>query len=104
MMELNLELLKTVGGAVFFVELVLQGLYKPFIKNFNLNGWEELATNIVAFLVALIGAEGAGYLLGGFMPADVANLALVALVASSIATYGYEAIKNLAGGARANLP
>lgn len=101
-MDLDLELLKTVGGAVVFIELVMELFYKPLVKNLELGGWKDIITNLVAFGVGLVGTLSAGYLLQGFMPTDVANLVLVALVATAISTLGYEFVSNAFQGARNN--
>ena len=93
---MELESLLTVSGAVIFIELVMQLLWKPFVKNVNLGGFADLANNLVAFVLGLIGVLGAAYFTGGI----TANLFLTALVAASIATGAYEVVKNVGVGAR----
>ena len=63
-MELTLEALLTVAGAVIVIELVMQLLWKPLVKNVNFGGYAALANNIVAIVLALICVLGAGALLG----------------------------------------
>ncbi len=102
-MELTLEMLKTVGGAVIFIELVLELFWKPISKNLSFNGWADLSNNAVAFVAGLIGVVGAGVLLGGYQPADIGQWVLTALVATAGATGAYETVKNVGVPVRARL-
>ena len=97
-MELTLETLTTVVGAVIFIELVLQLVWKPLVKNINFGGYADLANNIVAFVLGLVGVLGAGYLIGGLTQVAIGNLVLVAIVAASVATGAYEVVKNAGRG------
>jgi len=101
-MNLDLQMLTTVAGAVIFIELVMELFYKPIVKNLTFGNWADAIKNVVAFIIGLIGTLGAGSLIpGAFTPQGIAELALVALIATASATLGYEFVKNLGDGAGA---
>ena len=103
-MELTLETLQTVVGAVAFIELVMELLWKPLIKNISFGGYADIVNNLAAVVLGLIGTVGAGYILGTINGAVLGNLVLVALVAASVSTGVYEVAKNIGVGVRNNLP
>ena len=99
-MELTLETLTTVVGAVIFIELVMELIWKPLVKNVDFGGYAAFANNAATFVLGLGGVIGAGWLLGGLNAAAIGNLVLVAIVAASVATGAYEVVKNVGGGVR----
>jgi len=85
---------------VVFIELVMELLWKPFVKNISFGGFADIVNNFVALVLGLVGVVGSGYLLGSLNGAVIGNLVLVALVAASVATGAYEVVKNFVAGVR----
>jgi hypothetical protein len=101
--DLTLQAVTTVAGAVLVIELVLELFVKPAMENLSVDyqiKWGRLTCNVAAFVIGLAATLGAGHLVGLTSVADVGQLVLVSLAASSMATAGYEVATNAAHAVR----
>jgi len=103
-MELTLASLGTLAGAVLLIELVMELLWKPLVKNISFGGYADIVNNFAAFVFALAGTWGSAYVAELWSREVVAERFLLALAAAFTATFGYEVVKNIGVGVRNNLP
>ena len=101
--DITLHGATTVAGAVLVIELAMELVVKPAMENLPegyRRRWGKLTCNLAAFAVGLLATVGAGRLTGLTSATEVGQLVLVSLVASSLATAGYEVATNAARGLR----
>ena len=97
MEQITVESLASVAGVAAFVTIALQLAVKP-ILNLASEAWRQrykpLVINFSGLALGGVAAALVGIAQGASEPAAIINLALTGLVGASVATKGYEMVKN----------